>query len=284
MKINHLLRPIIGLIALSILTTACTGSAPSIPTASPNQVGTVVAATIFAITQQAALNAPTAIPATAIPPTSIPPTLPPVAPTQVLPAATRINFLTGATGAAVTGTIQANQALYYVLNAAQGQPMIVDLISSNADATVSVKTAGGTSLLNNGQSLNTLLPISGDYYFAIRGGAAAQNFTLSVNIPARIKFAAGKDSATVSGQTAGGYTVSYVLFAGKDQKMSLNLNGAGNNAVLAVYGFSDGQPYLRYVTEQTNFSFKLPSTQDYIVQVWPRAGMVVNYTLAVTIK
>ena len=48
--------------------------------------------------------------------------------------------------------------------------------------------------------------------------------------------------------------------------------------------FSDGQPYVRYVSEQTSFSFKLPSTQDYIIEVVPRAGSVVSFLLNVQIQ
>jgi hypothetical protein len=287
MRINPLLRPVVGLAAILIATTACLGSEPAVPTTSPNAVGTVVAATIFALTQQAALNTPTSIPATKAPPTPIPPTFPPVGPTPVLPNATRINFLTGATTGVVEAPIQPGQTQFYVLKALQGQPMIVMVNSLNGDVTLSLKTQGGTTMLNPSAKQSTwqgILPQTEDYYIGVYGGASTENFTLSVQIPARIQFAQGADSATVSGKTAGGYNVAYVLFAGQNQRMNLSLNGVGSNAVLSVYGFTDGQPYLRYVTEQTTFDFKLPATQDYIVQVVPRAGMVVSYTLVVKIK
>lgn len=162
--------------------------------------------------------------------------------------------------------------------------MIAMVDSPDHDVTMSIKTVGGTSLLNGGQNLNMLLPVTEDYYITVFGGASTENFTLNVQIPARIKFALGKTSAILSGKTNGGYVVSYVLFASQNQKMDVNLNGVGSNAALAIYGFSDGQPYLRYVTEQTSFGMKLPSTQDYIIQVFPRAGMTVNYTLVVSVQ
>ncbi len=272
---------VVSALAVLLVTAACVGSAsPAIPTTSANAVATVVAATMQAIS---ALATPTSQPPTAPPPTATA-TVAALPPTPVLPSATRINFLADATTGVVTAPIAPGQSQYYVLNAMQGQPMIAMVDSPNHDVTMSIKTAGGTSLLNGGQNLNMLLPVTEDYYFTIFGGASTENFTLNVQIPARIKFAVGKTSAILTGKTSGGYVVSYVLFASQNQKMNLNLNGVAGNAALAVYGFSDGQPYLRYVTESTSFSMKLPSTQDYIIQVFPKAGQVVNYTLVVNVQ
>jgi hypothetical protein len=39
-----------------------------------------------------------------------------------------------------------------------------------------------------------------------------------------------------------------------------------------------------FTVESTIFRMKLPATQDYIVQVVPRAGQVVSYTMNVMIK
>ncbi len=273
----------ISALVVFILTVACVGSAvPSTSTPSPNDVATVVAATMQAITPQ---NTPTSIPATtADSPTAVPPTLPVVAPSPVLPNATRINFLTGATAGVVSAPIQPGQTQYYVLRAMQGQPMIVNVGSLNNDVTLSINTQGGTSLLSASTKQTTWqgrLPTTEDYYFGIYGGATTENFTLSVQIPSRIQIAQGADKAILTGQTSGGYNVDYVAFAAQDQIMSLEVSSQANNAVLAVWGFADGQPYLRYVTEQTSFSMKLPSTQDYIIEVVPRAGSVVKYTLVV---
>lgn len=269
-------------LAVLALTVACIGTAA--PTISPNAVATIVAATMQAITP---LATSTSIPPTATPPTPIPPTFPPIGPTAIVPAATRINFLTGATTGQVSAPIQPGQTQYYVLKALQGQPMIVMAFSLNNDVTLSVQTQGGTFLLNPASRRSTwqgMLPQTEDYYLGVYGGASTENFTLSVEIPSRIQFAQGKDSATVSGKTVAGYNVAYTVFASRGQKMTVNLNGVGNDAALAIYGFTDGQPYVRSVTEQTSFSFKLPATQDYIIEVVPRGGQVVNYTLVVEIK
>ena len=280
---SNLWKPFISLLSIFIAIAACTGSNNAVPTTSPADVATVVAATMEAIQAQVTptSNPPTP---TASPAPAASPTLSLVPPTSVLPAATRINFMTGGTSGIVSGTIQPNQSMYYVLNAAQGQPMIAQLDSANHDVTMTIKTAGGTSLLNNGQNLNTLLPITEDYYVTIFGGASAENFTLTIETPARIKFDPGKTKAVLTGKTAGGLVISYVIFAKQDQYMDVYLNGVGQDGALTIYGFADGQPYVRSVTGATHFSMKLPRTQDYIIDIVPSGGMVVGYTLVVNVQ
>ena len=278
---NNLWTPFIALLVIFIAIAACTGSNSAVPTTSPNDVATVVAATMEAIQAQAT---PTILPATASPTPVASPTVSLLPPTPVLPTATRINFLADATAGVVTGTIQPGQSLTYVLSATQGQPMIAMVDSYSHDVTMTVQTAGGTSLLNAGQNLNALLPATEDYYFTIIGGASTENFTLTIEIPARISFDTGKNNKIISGKTAGGYVVSYVIFAQQGQYMEVDLNGVGKEAALTVYGFSDGQPYVRSVSGATTFSFKLPTTQDYIIDIVPNAGKEVNYTLVVTVK
>jgi len=282
-------KPIIALIAIFAALAACTGSNSVIPSPSVNDVATVVAATMETMQAQAA---PTSIPPTPLPFATALPTASPLPLMPVPRAATRLTFVHDATSGSITEKIHPGQVLNYVLNAAQGQPLNAILTSTNGDATMTIITAIGTPLLIAGQNLNAPLNTTEDYYISVNGGASTENFSLSINTPARIQFASDATNATLSGKTTGGFTiapaggadVSYVLFANEGQQINLNLNGVGKDGALAMYGFSDGQPYLRDVTEQTTFSMKLPSSQDYIIQVVPRAGMVINYTLVVTVQ
>ena len=155
-------------IFILILTASCFGS--STPIAQPNAVATVVAATMLAITP---LNTATPFPAPIDNPTSAIPTNPPKVSTPEPPIATRINFLTDATTGIVSGPIQPNESQFYVLNASQGQPMIVMVNSLNNDVTLSVKTQGGTSMLSQTSHLTsweTMLPQTEDYYIGVYGG------------------------------------------------------------------------------------------------------------------
>jgi len=267
-----------------IVGAACAGSA--IPSTSPDAVSTIVAETMAAITP-VSTETP-AVPTLSLPTgTSALPTLQPSSPTLTLPNATRITFLDGASTGVVSAPIRAGQTQAYVLQASQGQIMMVNVDSPNHDVTLSIKTQGGTSMLNAAAQQTAWqgsLPQTEDYYLTIHGGATPENFTLTVTIPSRIKFAEGADSAKVSGKTVAGYNVLYAAFAVKGQKMSVDLSNLSGDAALTIYGFTDGTPYVRYVSEQTSFSFVLPSTQDYIIEVVPRAGATVKYVMAIKIQ
>jgi hypothetical protein len=286
---TRFIKPLAILTATSVLVLAC-GLSESLPTTSPGLVATTVAMTVQAITP---LASPTAE-ATAVPPTStaLPPTATSApAPTNTsrpLPSGVRINFATGATSGVVEGQIKNGEVKDFLVGASAGQPMIIMVDSPNHDVTFSVTgQKDGIVLLSPSEksaSWQTMLTKTQDYLVQVAGGANTEKFTLNINTPARINFDPGAVSAQRSGSTAGGWTVSYVLRANAGQKMKLQLDAPGGNAVLAVYGYQDGQPYLRYVVEQTTFEMTLPATEDYIIQVFPRAGEVASYKLTVEVK
>lgn len=275
---------------LLFVTVACGGSVTSVP--SGDSISTTIAQTLQAVTPVVSPTQVTSTPlpsATPLPPTSTSTTVPPTsAPaTSNLPAATRISFATGATFNVTEGTVQASQAIFYVVKALKGQPMIVMLNTPDQGAILSVFGADGTILLPRSQQTTSwqgTLPSTQDYYFRITGGASTQNFTLTVNIPARIQFPAGQNQITLTGQTVGGYNVAYVAYAFGGQQMEITINTSPEVAGLTIWGFSDGQPYARAQNGVTNFNMTLPSTQDYIIEVVPQGGHVVNYEVNVTIR
>jgi hypothetical protein len=235
-------------------------------------------------TRIAAINQPTGT-STPVPPTL--PASPSATPAVSPPAATRITFLNGATVGVVSAPIQAGQSQNYVLQALRAQPMFVYVGSPNNDVTVSIKMQDGTTLLSAAAyqtSWQGSVPQTEDYYLTIHGGATTENFSLTVTVPSRIQFAAGAVSAIVSGKTVAGYDLSYAVFAAKGQSMSVDLENLSSKASLSIYGFTDGQRYLRSDTNHTSFQFILPSTQDYIIVVVPAAGNVVSYTMTVKIQ
>jgi hypothetical protein len=125
-------------------------------------------------------SAPTAVLPTAAPPTPVPP------PPTSQPAASRIQFAAGATGATVDGIVDSGQTLYYVLLANATQTMSVKLQSPNGDVYLGVTGADGQVFLNSASQQTTwsgTLPTSQDYYLSVTAGDGKESYTVSVEIP-----------------------------------------------------------------------------------------------------
>jgi hypothetical protein len=281
-----------ALVAVLIVSLACQATSGT-PTPGFDALQTMVAATLQAgggqstplptFAMPTALPTATSIPLTVVPPTSI--ILP--SPTFVPPAAMRIQFLAGATENVTTGTVPAGLSNTYVVGAQQGQALIAEVDSPNPNIKLAIYGANGVVLLPASQGTSNwqgTLPSSQDYYFQVIGTNSTENFSLNIIIAARIQFGAGEIKTTLKGRTVNGYGVTYVAYAQKGQKMDVILTVPGDSAGLTIWGFSDGQPYARAQNGVQDFSLTLPSTQDYIIQVVPKAGGVVDYSMLVRIK
>ncbi len=278
MKTKALIAISFTAVASLFIATACGAAAQ--PTLSFDAVYTAVAGTLQAGSSATSLPPSPAPTSTAVPTFTSAPTK------TSLPSAMRINFARGATEAVVDSTVQAGQTLIYVAGAAKDQIMMVTFGTASSGATLSVFGADGTQLLSPTQQGNWqgLLPATQDYYFRITGANSAQDFNLNLIIAARIQFGSGQTSIKLSGTTVGGYAVTYVAYAFKGQKMDVTVDTDPNDAALTIYGFSDGQPYARAQNGVTDFSMTLPSTQDYIIEVVPQGGRVIDYTVTIKIK
>lgn len=280
-----------AVILLSLVLPACAGTVPEITPA--NEEEQFLLQTIEALRTEASVTE-TAVPTgTAVPPTAIPASPVPATATSLpdpafrLPEAERIQFASGATSTNVRGTIGPGQTRNFVLQAEQGQPLIAFVDSIDNDVKMSVTAESGTALLpaaQGGTSWQGTLPGRQDYFIQLTGGAREQDYSLSLSLPNRIQFEPGETSATLSGETVGGYNVSYVVSARGGQTMDILLTPESGVAALTVWGFSDGQPYMRAQMGSTTFSMELPSTQDYIIDVVPQAGQEVDFTLRVEIQ
>jgi len=278
---------IFALIALLLASLACQ-AAGGTPTPGFEMLETMVAATLQAgggqNTPVPTFAMPTAIPtSTSLPPTSA------ILPTNTFapPPAQRIQFLSGATQNVTTGTVPAGLSNTYVLSAQQGQALIASVDSPNPAVSLAIYGANGIVLLPASQGSGTwqgTVPASQDYFFQVIGTNSTENFSLNIILAARVQFNTGEFRTTLKGRTVNGYAVTYVAYAQKDQKMDVILTIPGDNAALTIWGFSDGQPYARAQNGVRDFSLRLPSTQDYIIQVVPLAGQVVDYNLLVRIK
>ncbi len=190
----------------------------------------------------------------------------------------RVSMAAGGTQASITGSVSAGGSTDYLVGAQAGQYMLVSISSIDPSLALQVLSPAGSTLLSATSKLTTwqgTLSASGDYRVsavspASDGGAAT--FDLSITIPVRVTFQPGAVSATLSGQISGGLNNTYLLRALKDQTLGVTVSSPSNDIYLTIYGLQDGQPYVRSSLGVTHASFKLPSTQDYVIVLVPNSN------------
>jgi hypothetical protein len=200
----------------------------------------------------------------------------------------RVRFEPGATTAAVQGQLNGVPARDYVLRAIKGQTMIVTLSGPGPHTRVQVLQPGRRNPLL-GQAANTfywrgVLPVTGDYVIRISSNDANERFGFIVQVPQRISFARGAVSAQVRGSTAARRTVTYLLWALANQRMTVDLIAPRGAAGLTIYGLSDGQPLARAESGATSWSGRLPATQDYVIDVVPAVDAGLDFDVQVTVR
>lgn len=185
-------------------------------------------------------------------------------------AATRIRFQSGATSGVVSGQLAPHRTHEYVLRAGADQIMQV-VVWSNAGANLLIWGADGTPLKRwpeDELGWQGRLPKTQDYYVQVVALDQAVSYCLRVTVFARIQFARGATSATVSSpvqhcvpqgaDVVGGYALR--AFAG--QTMRVTLNSPNDNTYLTIVG-ADGVPVKYYDDWNIAWEGILPSTQDY---------------------
>jgi len=72
--------------------------------------------------------------------------------------------------------------------------------------------------------------------------------------------------------------------AAANQTLTANLTVPAGSAVLDIFGLATGDSLLGASEKATTFTGTLPTTQDYIIEIFPTNGQVVNYSLTVSIQ
>ncbi|MGB8213581.1 MAG: hypothetical protein WCE68_08490 [Anaerolineales bacterium] len=196
-----------------------------------------------------------------------------------------ILFTTGTTAAVVQGTVGPGQIITYTLNAGQSQPLILITNSPDSDVTLGVFEADGHALLdpaNRWTRWQDLLPTTEIYTIQVIGGATMEDYTLTAKAAQVVNFAAGATSVTLSGTTLNGYVISYGLSCSANQTMTVSLNVSSSTAYLDIFGLSAGR-LLNPSVKANSWTGILPQTQDYIIEVIPNAGQVVDYSVTISV-
>jgi len=172
----------------------------------------------------------------------------------------------------------------YVLGASANQILDVGVDWSGGQVLLEIWGADG-SVLKHGAVDGTMwrgyLPATQDYFVSVFGEGGAADYTLRVSIPARISFAAGGISATVTGRVASYGSVLYVIRASAGQQMTVELDAADAAVLPSIWGF-DGTVLKRYVDGAQTWTGRLPSTQDYFIDISSFGGAA-DFALTVTI-
>ena len=201
------------------------------------------------------------------------------------PTAGAIVMETGTTAAEVKGAIQSGQIITYTLDAGQSQPMILIMDSPNHDVTLGVFEPNGNMLLNPANQWTRwqgLLPQTEQYKIQVIGGATTENYTLTAKVPQLVNFASGTSSINLGGTTANGYVFSYALNASANQTMTVTLNVPSSTAYIDIFGLASGT-VLGSNAKASSWTGVLPQTQDYVIEVIPNNGAVVDYGLTVSV-
>jgi hypothetical protein len=184
---------------------------------------------------------------------------------------TRLAFQPYATSTEVQGTITGGTTQEYILRAAGGQLMIVNLASPSQQLYLRIYSAmTGQVLADTSAHLTSwqgILPSSQDYVIALISQGTDTNFSMNVTIPENIHFNPGAISATYNYPLRPRETHTFLLRASAGQTMSLTVSPTDKSVLLAFYGYQDGQPYLRDAVGETSWTGPVPATQDYVVQV-----------------
>ncbi len=266
---------LISLVILSVILASCNlpRATSTLPTFPPLPTGT----------NTPRVDTPT--PTSLVP---LPSNPSPTATTSGSPSGGTVNilFAPGTTAAVEAGTIQAGQVQDYTLNVGNSQPLILILTSNLGDAYLGVNDPSGNVVLDPAKKWSRwqwLMPAKVQLYTIHVYGVTAGDYVLTVKVPVRITFPSGSNSASLAASTTKGFVFSYTLQAGSGQTLTADLTVPSGSAAMDIFGLASGDSLLGISQKATHFSGPLPSTQDYIIEIAPLHGDVVDFTLNVSV-
>ncbi|MBP7686873.1 MAG: DUF333 domain-containing protein [Thermoflexales bacterium] len=215
---------------------------------------------------------------------------------MVLTQPRRIVFADGGTSALEQGSAGPGQTFPYVIYALAGQTMSVNLTPlPGGKALLIIWGADGTVLISDHAEATTwsgVLLSSQDYFIDVRSAPGVwTDFWLDVVIPplqpaessiTPIVFQPGTSNANVQGALAANGVARYSLRALVGQVLIANLTMTQGSAIVQVLG-ADGVVLQPVTLGTTVWSSKLPSTQDYIIEVRSVTNITTNYQLEVSV-
>ena len=224
---------------------------------------------------------PPTVTATLAPPTATATTAPATA-TPQLPAGVRVLFDAGATDTRVTGRLEGATSRTYILGIAEGQ--LIDISTpTGSHLEMAIQGADGTLVQPQGRPFfRGVVPSSQDYLVTLTAGNATEDYSLYIIIPARITFDAGATTVQLETEIPADTIAHFVIRAMGGQTMTVDTTAAQGQIITIVYG-ADGTVLQTDHAGVPDFMGKLPSTQDYLIDLVAVGGVPASVTVDVTI-
>jgi len=121
------------------------------------------------------------------------------------------------------------------------------------------------------------------YTIQVIGGATQEDYTLTAKLAQSISFAPGASSISLNGTTTYGYVYTYDLSAQANQTLSVSLNVPASSATLDIFEPTTNDILLGASKQASTWTGVLPQTGDYMIEVIPNNGQVVDYSLTVSV-
>ena len=224
----------------------------------------------------------------------------------------RVRIAPGATAAQRSGTLQPGYSKSYVLGAAAGQDMWVQVNAFDSPINVAVIQAGATvwseavfspQFGTYWTNWRNILPYTGDYtVMLLNVGEMISDYDVSFSIteqvvdptqpPQRVEFPAGATAVTVQGELNSQPFQEYVLSAAQGQNMRVSITGYEAPVTVSAvdpngYHLDTQMGALDASTGgyRTETDFMLPVTGDYVISLWrDDAAGATSYEVAFLIE
>jgi hypothetical protein len=217
------------------------------------------------------------------------------------PEPERIRFAPGATSATVTGYLPSSATQQYGLRALRGQLMSIQSWGTGGPYRLTVQGGDGSPLgsISGGDTWAGTLPATQDYVITLQSPAGASPasygllITITYTAPApaprpgqveEIRFAPGATSGAVSGHLDAGWLKQYMLRAGRNQVMTVQLQTEYSRPARLTVTTATGS-VLGRADQGQSWSGVLPSSDVYYLTVEAPADLGgVNYLVWVSIR
>jgi uncharacterized protein YgiM (DUF1202 family) len=207
----------------------------------------------------------------------------------------RIEFAPGTSSATLIGQVIGAEPAEFLLWAAAGQKLTVEVASPGAGARLQIEGVSDgevyKDLLDGDGRWEGILAVSQDYRLIVDGIAdGTVTYTLNVSVAdeatpepqpdaVRIEFDPGSTSASIAGALSNGEQARYVLWAAAGQRMSVSVISPQNSVLFHIAGLSDGQVYKHLLDGESEWEGSLTVSQDYLLTL--DAVVAQSYTLRV---